>query len=133
MWGGYLVVKQEQKPSQKVFFIVLAVVIVLGLISILVATRKDYDAFATCLVEKGYVMAGAEWCSHCKAQKDSFKGAFEDIIIPAGAYKDCEVDTDWCQNAGVTGYPTWITPDQHTIPGVQQLSTLAKLSGCSLR
>lgn len=94
--------------------------------------RTDYDAFASCLAEKGLVLAGTEWCHYCAAQKDAFKGAFEEIIIPAGAYKDCDRQQGWCEQAGIEGYPTWVLPDGNLLVGVQKLTTLATVSGCNL-
>lgn len=111
-----------------VVILLLLVILILGLRS----SQKDYTAFATCLTEKGYVMAGTDWCPHCKDQKAMFNGAFEDIIIPAGAYINCEASKQTCRDLGVTGYPTWVTPEENLLPGTRKLSELAQLSGCSL-
>jgi hypothetical protein len=129
-------VKHAQKSSQKKSFafpygvLAIVVVIVVLLIIIFSGNKLGPEQVASCLVEKGYTMAGASWCSHCADQKALFKGAFEDIIIPQGAYKDCEVDVLWCQEKGIEGYPTWVTPTGNLIPGTQSLATLAKIAEC---
>jgi hypothetical protein len=50
-----------------------------------------YDAFAQCLTDKGAVMYGAEWCSHCKAQKAAFGDSFRLI-----KYVECPDNTQSC-------------------------------------
>ena len=76
-------------------------------------------------------MAGSELCSHCKTQKDLFKGAFEEIMIPAGAYKDCALEEEWCDEHEIYGYPSWVTPEGSRIEGVQTIANLKKASGCN--
>ena len=63
----------------------------------------DKDTFAKCLTEKGWVMYGAEWCVHCKAQKERFGESFQYI-----KYVECPDNIKLCLNKGVNGYPTWI-------------------------
>ena len=123
--------KQEKKQRYIVLGIALALVII-AFIVVLVVGKKDYAGFAGCLADEGYVMGGTSWCPHCQAQKAMFKGAFEDVMIPAGAYHDCDVEPDWCQENGIQGYPTWITPDGNQLVGEQSLKTLSRVSGCSL-
>lgn len=109
-----------------------AVVLIVLVVTIVLTTGKDYDAFAACLADEGFVMAGTEWCSFCQEQKSKFKGSFEDVIIPAGAYKDCDREMQWCQEKGIASYPMWVTPDDNLISGVQSLPMLARISGCKL-
>jgi hypothetical protein len=75
-------------------------------------------------------MGGTSTCPHCTAQKELFNGAFESIIIPGGSYVDCNKDTQWCIDAEIPGYPTWVTPQGNHLIGTQQLSTLKKAAGC---
>lgn len=63
---------------------------------------SDKDAFAKCLTEKGWTMYGAEWCSHCKAQKALFGDSFQYI-----KYVECPDNTELCVAEGINGYPTW--------------------------
>lgn len=125
--------KKNKQLSPSMFVGIFLAIVIIGISILVITARKDYTGFATCLVDEGYVMAGTEWCPHCQNQKKLFKGAFEDVLIPAGAYKNCDVDTDWCQENGVTGYPTWLTSEGNRLPGVQSLSTLAQVSGCPLK
>ena len=42
--------------------------------------EDSMEQFATCLTENGATMYGAEWCGHCKAQKEMFgEAAFEKV------------------------------------------------------
>jgi hypothetical protein len=83
--------------------------------------------FAKCLSAKGFVLAGTNWCSHCKEQKALFGNSFQFID-----FKNCDVSAEWCRSAGVRAYPTWITPDGAKLTGVKSLSALSQLSGCSM-
>ena len=86
----------------------------------------EYDTFAKCLSEKDITMYGTEWCSHCKNQKKAFGKSFQYVN-----YVDCDFQKSECDNAGVSGYPTWIV-DGEKYSGEQPLSRLAYLSGCEL-
>ena len=63
----------------------------------------DKDAFAKCLTEKGLTFYGAEWCSHCKSQKELFGDSLKYI-----KYVECPDNIQICIDKGVQGYPTWI-------------------------
>jgi len=64
---------------------------------------KNKDDFAKCLTDKGWVMYGAVWCSHCKEQKALFGDSFQYI-----KYVECPDNEQLCLAKGVNGYPTWI-------------------------
>lgn len=63
----------------------------------------DKNAFAQCLTDKGFVMYGAAWCSHCQAQKALFGDSFKNI-----KYVECPDNINFCLDKGIKGYPTWI-------------------------
>jgi len=67
----------------------------------------DKDAFAKCLTEKGFTMYGAEWCSHCKAEKAMFGSSFKYIN-----YVECPDNLQLCIDKGIAGYPTWIRSNE---------------------
>ncbi|MFH2027633.1 MAG: thioredoxin domain-containing protein [Nanoarchaeota archaeon] len=79
---------------------------------------------AKCLTEKGAIMYGAEWCSHCQNQKSMFGESVKEIN-----FVDCDAERERCLSAGIQGYPTW-SIDGKLYPGEQELSRLAELSGC---
>lgn len=124
----------KKTKKSNIITIVFIGLVVLSLFVLFLAPKGKSSGseaeLAQCLVDAGYVMGGTSWCSHCKAQKELFKGAFESIIIPGGGYKDCDLDTEWCTEAGIEGFPTWVTPEGNLLPGRQQLSTLSKIAGC---
>lgn len=87
----------------------------------------QYDALAKCLTEKGVVMYGASWCSHCAEQKAAFGSSFQYIT-----YVECDnggVQTQECRDAGVTAYPAWRINGLMSF-GARPLSELARLAGC---
>lgn len=125
--------KRKQKEQGSTYiYIGIGILIIGGLLALTLTGQRDYDTFAHCLADKGYIMAGTDWCSHCADQKAMFNGAFQDVIEPEGAYKDCDRNQRWCEEHDVQGYPTWITPEGNKITGVQKLPTLARISGCNL-
>jgi len=87
---------------------------------------NKYDNFAKCLTDKGATMYGAEWCGHCKDQKEMFGESFNYVN-----YVECPDNPDVCLNVGVSGYPTWII-NGVSYPGAKSFETLSSLTGCSL-
>ena len=88
-------------------------------------TKKPvYDTFAKCITEKGAVMYGTEWCSHCQNQKRAFGKSFQYID-----FVDCDLKKDECSKAGVRVYPTWII-DGELYTGEKELYRLASLTDC---
>lgn len=85
------------------------------------------DGFAQCLTQKGAVMYGAYWCSHCQNEKRAFGDSFMYIT-----YVECTEDPKACTDAGVKGYPTWKFPDGRTLEGEQGILGLSKATGCAL-
>ncbi len=129
--------KSSKRRKSNAVLINASIVVSLVVLALIIwlsahGSNKDYNDFAACLAEKGIVMAGSETCHFCKAQKEMFNDAFEESFIPAGGYKDCAIETEWCDDNGITGYPTWVTADGIRLVGVQQLEVLAKATGCGL-
>ncbi len=78
--------------------------------------NADKIAFAKCLTEKGWKMYGADWCPHCKAQKELFgEEAFKYIN-----YIECTVKADVCSAKRIEGYPTWIVEATSTATSTAQ-------------
>ncbi|MEK7611145.1 MAG: thioredoxin domain-containing protein [Patescibacteria group bacterium] len=88
-------------------------------------SESQLTTFAEYLTEKGVVMYGAYWCSHCQNQKQMFGSAFQYIT-----YVECTKETEKCVAAGVKGYPTWIFPkaDKAGVDKLEGEITLDKLA-----
>lgn len=91
------------------------------------ATTKNLDDFAKCLAQKGVVMYGAKWCSHCQNQKRQFGDAFRYV-----KYVECPEQVKLCTEKGIQGFPTWEMPDSQKLIGEQELQTLSMETGCPL-
>ena len=102
--GGILLVSRGQQP------------VITGL-----------DDFAKCLADKGAVMYGAAWCSHCQKEKKAFGESFKYIT-----YVECPLDPKKCLEADIPGYPTWIFGDGTRLEGEQGITNLSEASGCAL-
>jgi hypothetical protein len=85
------------------------------------------DIFAKCVAKTGLTMYGAEWCSHCLADKKVFGDSFK--FVP---YVECPDNIQLCIDKGINGYPTWIDGAGKKYEGEQGLSGVAKISGCVL-
>lgn len=88
---------------------------------------SNYDNFAKCLKQKGATMYGAEWCGHCKEQKEAFGESFKYVN-----YIECPNNQALCEQMGIEGYPTWIINGIH-YAGTQSLETLSSLTDCNLK
>ena len=86
---------------------------------------------AECLTQKGVKMFGAYWCPHCIAQKKLFGTAFSKIsYIECAVPGDPQQQTQACKDKNITGYPTWIFPDESRVSGEQTLEHLAQRVDC---
>lgn len=120
--------------SRSVIFALVFLVAIIGVTLILYRTSPEpvtgaavldeKAVLAQCLTQKGVSMGGAEWCGHCKNQKEMFGDSFEYID-----YHDCDQDKTWCDANGITGYPTWIINGQK-YPGEKTLEQLKDLAAC---
>jgi len=96
------------------------------------AQPGKYDGFAQCLADEGAIFYGAFWCPHCQEQKAMF-GNSEDLL----PYQECSTPSGQdqlavCDEAGVTGYPTWKFANGTTLSGTQTLATLSAQTNCTL-
>ncbi|MCF7861887.1 hypothetical protein K9M79_06595 [Candidatus Woesearchaeota archaeon] len=82
------------------------------------------EVLAQCLTEKGVVMYGTLWCSHCNNQKSMFGDSFKYID-----FIDCDQERQVCSDEGVRGYPTWIIAGR-AYSGEQTFEKLKQASGC---
>lgn len=110
--------------------------VVLVIIVGFAATRDSgpgpLDEFALCLEDKGAIFYGAFWCPHCQNQKKDFGKSAK--LLP---YIECSTpnghgQTQECEDAGITGYPTWEFADGSRQSGEVALAVLAEKTGCVL-
>ena len=121
---------KPKKPKKiKIAWVLAAVVLLIIGVYALTKNKQnkpksEYDEFAQCLTEKGAVMYGTYWCSHCKAQKEGFGDSFKYVN-----YVECTEDPDTCTEKGIEGFPTWII-NGVKYAGRQPLPKLAELTQC---
>jgi hypothetical protein len=126
------------KTNIKIFIGVI-ILLFLGTITSIVLQSGDvslgsgrYDAFATCLKEKGAVFYGAWWCSHCNATKKLF--GLSKKLLP---YVECS-STDGtqqlqvCKDKKIESYPTWEFADGSRLTGEVSLEQLVEKTSCPL-
>jgi len=115
----------------KLWIWVLIIVIVIGGIIWLVRTPGKpgkLDAFASCLKESGATYYGAFWCPNCKNQEDLAS------LLPRVecSTPDSRGQLQVCQDASITGYPTWEFADGTRQSGTLPLERLSEATGCPL-
>jgi len=127
--------------NAKIFFLIIGLLI-LGVLTTVVirgggattsAEPGKYDAFASCLSEKGAVFYGAFWCPHCQDQKKLFGTSAK--LLP---YVECSTPNGQgqlqvCIDKEIKGYPTWDFADGERMNAVLQLEQLAEKTSCPLR
>ncbi len=126
----------KSKTTNSYLLYVGAVIVVIGLMIFAVNQKQSvptiYDDFAQCLTDQGFEMYGAWWCSHCKEQKEAFGNAFEKINYIECSPSGTKEMAPECEEAGIEGYPTWITGEGEQMQGQIPLEVLASSSGCEL-
>ena len=118
----------DKKIIYLVGIIVIAAIVALAYLVYLEGMKPGVnDNFAKCLTEKGLIMAGTDWCHVCKAQKAMFGNSFKHID-----FRNCDLEKQWCNEKGVTGYPTWFDAEGLSYRGLQELEELALIAECEL-
>lgn len=119
--------------ENKIILLVAIFIVILVVIFAFVKEKEtkavNYDEFAKCLTEKGAIMYGAEWCSHCKEQKAIFGSSFKYVN-----YVECPDGVQMCLEKGISGYPTWIIGTSTKIEGFDEntMQELSRVTSCSL-
>ncbi len=110
------------------YIIVVLIVIVIGYAFVLKFWPRgagSHDSLAMCLTEKGVVMYGTDWCTHCQDQKQKF-----DISFKYVNFINCDLNKDACDAVNITTFPTWVFTKDSRVSGSQELSYLAERTGC---
>lgn len=86
-------------------------------------------SLAKCLKDRGAKFYGASWCPHCNSQKAAFGSDAKDL-----PYIECSdanhKQNKTCNDAKITGYPTWVFADGSRLSGEIPLATLKAKAGC---
>lgn len=116
--------------NKTVYLFGLGVVVVAALIGAYYLMPGKYDAFATCLGDKGAIFYGAFWCPHCQEQKQEFGKSVGKLPYIECSTPDGQRQTQVCIDKGITSYPTWFfsTEGTTTMDRVERVMTLEELS-----
>lgn len=123
--------------KQTIFFAIIVILVIGMAVTFMIKgtppnTSGKYDAFATCLKDKGAVFYGAFWCSHCQAEKKLFGTSEKLLPYVECSTPDAQGQTQICIDKGIKGYPTWIFADGSILNGEIPLATLAEKTSCIL-
>ena len=91
-----------------------------------------YDAFATCLKDKGATFYGAFWCLHCQATKKEFGSSARLLPYVECSTLDAASQLQVCADKKIEGYPTWEFIDGSRLTGEVSLQQLADKTACVL-
>lgn len=92
----------------------------------------QFDTLATCISESGAKYYGAFWCPNCKNQEALFGRSAKLLPRIECSTPDSKGQLAVCQEAGITGYPTWDFADGTRTSGVQSLADLSAATNCPL-
>ena len=128
----------------KVFISVIGLLILGTIAAVLIQSKSNsvpagpgkYDAFATCLKDKGAAFYGAFWCPHCQDQEKLFQTSRQ-TLEKIGLYIECSTadasgQTQVCIDKKIQSYPTWIFADGSQLNGLIPLEQLATKTSCVL-
>jgi hypothetical protein len=127
--------------NQVKIFIIIIGLLILGTIATVFlqsknsttsATPGKYDAFATCLKDKGALFYGAFWCTHCQEEKKLFGSSVKLLPYVECSTADANGQTQICIDKKIQEYPTWIFADGSTLNGTIPLQQLADKTSCVL-
>ena len=93
-------------------------------------TAGQYDNLAKCLTKKNVVMYGTSWCSHCQAQKKEFGSSWQYVKYVECSLPGNKGQAQECEEAGITGYPTWDFGNGEKLEGQVEINQLVIKSGC---
>lgn len=89
------------------------------------ASDGSPESLARCLRASGAKFYGSQSCGYCTKQKAMFGSAARDL-----PYIECSGNSKACQDAGITGYPTWVFKDGTKKTGALSLESLKQFAGC---
>lgn len=95
-------------------------------------SSSQLESFASCLNENNATYYGAYWCPNCAQQNQLFQGAKDSLDYVECSKPNRGGQTLICQTQNITSYPTWEFADGTRREGIQQLETLAQITGCEL-
>ena len=113
--------------------IILILIIFLGYLYLTRNSNEigQYDSFAQCIKDSEAKFYGSYQCIHCKTQKEMFGSSQK--YLP---YVECGPlggpQTLTCQQAGITGYPTWDFPDGERLQGSLSFDVISKHTNCTI-
>ena len=112
----------------------VSVLIVAGIIWLILAPTKPgkLDAFAQCINDSGAKYYGAFWCPNCKNQEAMFGISAKFLPRTECSTPDGRDQLPVCQEAGITGYPTWDFPDGSRETGTLPLERLSEKTSCPI-
>jgi hypothetical protein len=120
-------------------FILIICLLVLGVVATVLLQPNviptgpgKYDEFATCLKDKGAVLYGTFWCSHCQAEKKLFGVSQKLLPYVECSTPDGQGQTQICKDKNIQSYPTWIFADGTSLNGEIPLQQLADKTSCVL-
>lgn len=122
------------KNKKVIISIVVLLLIIAGTVWLVKIPRQPgkYDAFASCLGEKGAKFYGAFWCPHCRNQKAAFGRSANLLPYVECSTPDGNGQNQICNDKKITGYPTWEFANGERLNGEASLATLAEKTSCEL-
>ncbi|MFH1233413.1 MAG: hypothetical protein V1649_02055 [Patescibacteria group bacterium] len=126
------------KNNVKIFVLIIGLLILGTIAAVLLQSNNTppgpgkYDAFATCLKDKGAIFYGAFWCAHCQSQKKLFGSSQKFLPYVECSTADGQGQAQVCKNKKIENYPIWEFADGSRLNGEIPLQQLADKTSCPL-
>jgi len=120
--------------KSKIIWIIIVLIVVFGLVWLIRTPGKtgELDTFAQCVTDSGATFYGTFWCPVCKNQKARFGSSAKLLPYVECSTPDGRGQLSICAEAKVTGYPTWVFPDDTREIGDIPLGRISELTSCPL-
>jgi len=122
--------------AKTLIIIIAAILVTISVFYFSYAKSKEpgsYDSFAKCLSENGVKFYGAYWCGHCNNQKQMFGKSFQYINYIECSLPNKAGQTQFCNQEGINGYPTWEFKSEERIEDEMTMEELSKKTGCEIQ
>lgn len=113
------------------FVVIVGMYLVRNVRSTSLYQEGTLEVFANCIRESGATFYGAFWCPHCQEQKKEFGDAKDLLPYVECSTPDGRGQTKVCEDAQITGYPTWVFGDGGRESGALPFDLLAEKTGCA--
>jgi hypothetical protein len=112
--------------------IIFILILLLPLFLTSCSNSNNYDAFAQCLTNSGFVMYGGFVCPHCLDVKEEFGDSFQYIVYIECDPRGPDSQSELCLERNVTYYPSFELGNGEILTGKRPFLEFSHKTNCPL-